>query len=119
MSSYHDVYARAKVASADFLSDISALLHEETRPHDDGDGYLIETPTAFIDVYLSHTLEDDGGIPYSSYPLCVTIRDRDRDDDRAEKLARSIYQSLVASGKYDCFLVYDITVLLEGPTGRP
>jgi hypothetical protein len=117
MSAYYEIYARAKGDTAGFLADVGEILGGQPQPIEGSDLFLIETPTAFVDIDLLHGLEDAAGIPYSSYPLCVTIRDRDSLDERAKVVADTIYQRLMATGQYECFMVYNLTEQLTGLDG--
>jgi hypothetical protein len=52
-------------------------------------------------------------MPFSEYPVIVTIRDFDGDLERQESLARDIYRRLCAYGGYSLLLVFDLSSLLE------
>lgn len=110
MAAYHDIFVKPKVADADLLGDLEKVLDTSAQEHTDGgEGHVLVTSDAFIDVYLSHELVDNGSLLFSQYPYYVTVRDRDRDQARSERLAKSIYRGLTSTSRYDCFIVWNDT----------
>lgn len=113
MAADYEVFVRATTEPVDLVEDVSAVLGVDARSHDDGDGFLLITNDAFVDVYLEHELENDGDIPFSTFPYQITVRDREKNRDRGQQLARRIYDGLIGRGKYECFIVYNTMELVE------
>ncbi len=65
-----------------------------------------------VEVETSHGYEDDFGIPFSEYPIAITIRDLEGDKQREESAARSIFDNLASVGGYSQLLVFDLQKLL-------
>lgn len=112
MAADYEVFVRATAQPANLVEDVSIILGVDARPHDDGDGFLLVTDDAFVDVYLDHELVDDGDIPFSAFPYQVTVRDRDKNPDRSHRMARKIYDCLIEPGKYECLIVYNTMQLV-------
>ncbi|MFL6140435.1 MAG: hypothetical protein ACJ72N_01020 [Labedaea sp.] len=113
MAAYHDIFVKPKVADADLVSDLEKVLGAEAQDHTDGgEGQVLVTKDAFVDLYLSHDLVDTGSLHFSQYPHYITVRDRDRDQARSEQLARTICSGLTSTNRYDCFIVWNDTELV-------
>jgi hypothetical protein len=118
MAAYHDIFIKPKVTDANLVADLEKLLHTQAQEHTDGgEGQVLVTKDAFIDVYLSHDLVDTGSLLFSRYPHYVTVRDRDRDQARSEHLAKAICQGLKTTNNYECFIVWNDTELVDSNTG--
>lgn len=74
--------------------------------------YVAETRTAFVDIELSHVYDNDRGLRFEDYPLLVTIRDRDRDQERQEYAAKDLFDALAATGRYRLMLTQDLQRLV-------
>lgn len=112
MAANYDVFVRATAQPVDLVRDVGAVLGADARPHDNGDGFLLITNDAFVDVYLEHELENDGDLPFSAFPYQITVRDREKNRDRGHHLARRIYSGLIETGRYECFIVYNTMELI-------
>jgi hypothetical protein len=116
MPAYYDVFAKPLDPEANFLDDVSHILGSTPEENPGGNGYGINTERATIDVFLEHDLVDDGQLLFTQYPYYLTVRDWDRDRQRAEQLAKSLYEGLQATGRYKCMIVWNDMVLIE-PNG--
>jgi hypothetical protein len=113
MSAYYDVFARPLDSKTDFLHDVSHILGSTPEENPSGDGYGINTDRATIDVFLEHELVDDGQLLFTRYPYYLTVRDWDRDQQRALELAKSLCRSLQTTGQYECMIVWNDTELID------
>src|SRR5262249_51938031 len=115
MPAYYDVFAKP-LEPADFLRDVSHILGSAPEEGLGSEGRSFNTDRATVDVFLEHELVDDGQLLFTRYPLYLTIRDWDRDQQRALQLAKSLYQRLQATGRYECMIVWNDMVLVD-PNG--
>ncbi|MGH3375822.1 MAG: hypothetical protein ACRDP6_13885 [Actinoallomurus sp.] len=117
MSSHHQIFVRQEDAEREFPVDVAAasgtVLNEVDDAVSEEIAYAGTTENTAVEIELSHDFEDDYGIPFSAYPMIVTIRDLDRDLERQESLARDVYGRLGALGGYSLLLVFDLSTLLE------
>jgi hypothetical protein len=113
MSAYHDIFLRPHTRDHDLVTDVSVALGVASGHLPGVEGAVFETETAFIDVFNSHDMETDGDLPFADYPEQITVRDRDRDKDRSERTAQEIGHKLVATDRYNLFIVYDTTQLVS------
>ncbi len=116
MSAYHQVFLRprtphgADAVVPDIQACAGAQLETEGSDYADYAGGIKDA--AFV-VKLSHEYDDDYDIPFSQYPVCVTIRQYDRNEARQEDLARGLFANLKRLGRYDLLLVFDLYKLLD------
>ncbi len=113
MPAYYDVFARPLDPGADFLRDVSDVLGVAPEENPSGDGYGINTTRATVDVFLEHELVDDGRLLFTRYPYYLTVRDWDRDRQRAEDIAKSLYRNLQETGRYECMIIWNDNELVD------
>ena len=117
MSEYHQIFARAGTAERRFIADLAAAAGTELPPAREAVpasiAYAGEVEDAAVEVELSHDFEDDRGIPFSKYPVVVTIRAYDGDKAREQRLARDIFGKLCGHGGYSLLLVFGLQRLID------
>lgn len=114
MSARHDVFIKPRNADQDLLRDLGQLLGSVPQPHTDGgEGYVVGFEGAWIDVYLAHDLEDVGGLEFSQFPFYLTVRTPGDEEALSREIARRIFRSLTGTGEYECFIVWNDTVLVD------
>ena len=64
-------------------------------------------------MFLEHDLVDDGQLLFTRYSYYLRVRDWDRDRQRAEQLAKSLYGGLQGTGRYQCMIVWNDMVLVD------
>ncbi|HEU5427575.1 MAG TPA: hypothetical protein VFU74_11915 [Actinocrinis sp.] len=113
MSAYHQIFVRTAEPPETLLADLAELCNEPFKRIDDGPvDYASHTATAFIDVELHHDFDADRDMPFNEYPWLITLRDRERDQDRQQHAARQVFDALAATGRYRLMLVHDLQRLL-------
>ncbi|KWW99048.1 hypothetical protein TH66_05245 [Carbonactinospora thermoautotrophica] len=128
MSSYHYVFARPVADAPDLVARLGNLLGTQFKRVDfEYADYMGTFHRVAIDVSLSHDFgmneeDEDEELPLSRYPLCVTFRDLDKNEERQERTARHVFEALKSSNTYALLLVFDLQQLLgaytpEGITG--
>lgn len=116
MTTYYQVFVRSKQGDREstLAEDVGQILGTPFHQNPSTEGLLAEAPTAFVDIYFEHELEDEPDLPFEEFPTSITVRDRDRNGERAKQVARSIYDGLVESGRYYCFLTYGVDHRIAG-----
>jgi hypothetical protein len=113
MSTYHQIFVHSAEPSGTLLADLTAICGAPFATIDDGQvDYASHTDTAFVDLELSHEFDADRDMPIDQYPWLITIRDRDRDQERQERVAREIFDALATTGRYRLMLTRDLQRLL-------
>lgn len=116
MSSYYQIFLRAPGEKERFIADIANAAGCDLKPGAATNGdydFAGGSDNAKVQVELSHEFDDDYGIPFSQYPVIVTVIDLERKADREEAYARSIFRKLAESGKYSMLLVHDLSDLID------
>ncbi|MGE5291692.1 MAG: hypothetical protein ACM3ML_31735 [Micromonosporaceae bacterium] len=116
MSEYHQIFAQAVVQERQLIADVALAAGTELPPAQNAVpatiAYAGEVDGAAVEVELSHDFEDDRGIPFSRYPVVITIRAYNGDKTREERLARGIFDKLCGRGSYSLLLVFGLQRLL-------
>ncbi|MCP2298526.1 hypothetical protein APR11_004971 [Nocardia amikacinitolerans] len=115
MSAFHEIFVRAGKSDAEVIRDIGLVAGVELHiDHTSGAAPIHRAVVEHwvIEVETAHDYEDDFGIPFSKYPIVVTIRDLEGNKQREESVARSIFDSLASVGEYSELLVFDLQKLL-------
>jgi hypothetical protein len=113
MSAYHQIFVRTAEPPETLLADLAELCDAPLNRIDDGSvEYASRTETAFIDVELSHEFDPDRDMPFDQYPWLVTVRDRERDQERQQHAAQEVFDALATTGRYQLMLVHDLQRLL-------
>ncbi|WP_157119667.1 hypothetical protein [Nocardia xishanensis] len=115
MSAFHEIFLRARKSDAEAIRDIGLAAGAELHLDDTSGDAVIHRAIVehwVVEVETSHDYEDDFGIPFSKYPIVVTIRDLEGNKQREESAARSIFDHLASVGGYSELLVFDLQKLL-------
>ncbi|WP_210585584.1 hypothetical protein [Streptomyces sp. GESEQ-35] len=113
MSEYHYVFIRPGFPRDRLLGDIAEACRGELEPVDEEFiDYAANLGHAAAEVELTHEYEEDHGMPFERYDSLLTVRDFDSDVKRQEAIARRIFDTLAATGRYDLMLVRDLQELL-------
>jgi hypothetical protein len=116
VSAYHYLFIRTDLTTEDFLNDVAAATGSPVVSVGDGMSedvdYASEVDFAAVDIVLRHDFDDEPDIPMSEYPIYLAVRDYERDLDRQETTARTIFDSLCSRGKYSVMLVFDLQRLV-------
>ena len=116
MSAYHQIFARRQRPPQQLVSDVAAAIGASLAPvggqAGEGIAYAGQAGRAAVEIEMSHEFEDDRGIPFSRYPIVITVRDYDSDKGREETVAREIFGALCGHG-YSLLLVLDLQKLLD------
>lgn len=116
MSAYHYLFIRTDLATEDFLGDVAAatgspVVSVGDEASEDVD-YASKVGSAAVDIVLRHDFDDEPEMPMSEYPIHLAVRDYERDLDRQETAARTIFDLLCSRGKYSVMLVFDLQRLV-------
>lgn len=115
MSAYHQIFARRQRPEERLVSDVAAAIGAPLAPvggQAGGIAYAGQAGRAAVEIEMSHEFEDDRGIPFSTYPIVITVRDYDGDKKREETVARDLFGVLCGQG-YSLLLVLDLQKLLD------
>lgn len=113
MSAYHQVFIRSSHPAGRLVADVSAAAGTPVAASRSGRfAYSGSVGHAAVELELSHAFHDDAALDFTAYPVLLTVRDFDRDRDRQEELARSIFRGLAGRG-YSLMLVFDLQQLLD------
>lgn len=113
MSAYHQVFIRSSHPADQLVADVCAAAGTPAAAARSGRvAYSGSAGHAAVELEMSHALDDDAALDFTAYPVLLTIRDFDRDRDRQEELARSIFGGLASRG-YSLLLVFDLQQLLD------
>lgn len=115
LSAHYEIFTKPSNNELDLIEDIQRITGkgaEDSISRNGGTGYLFDLGNYIIDVELTHDYDDDHGIPFSKYPIVVTIRDLGSDRRREESTARKLFEALHREGRYNGVLVYDFRQLL-------
>ncbi|TDC60812.1 hypothetical protein E1200_29850 [Actinomadura sp. GC306] len=116
MSSYYQIFLRAPEVGERLLSDIAGAAGVELSSSSTSGGgidFAGGADTVKVQVELSHEFDDDYGIPFSQYPVVVTVIDLERSAAREEVLARDVFNKLAEAGIYSMLFVHDLSVLID------
>lgn len=117
MSMYHQIFVRTERSGAQLAADVGlaagSTLTARSDDADEGIAYAGKTDQAAIEIEMSHEFDDDYGIPFSRYPVVVTVRDFNGDKACEEQLARSILRGLCGRADYSLMLVFNLSSLLD------
>jgi hypothetical protein len=116
MSAYHQIFARRPRPPQQLVSDVAAAIGGPLAPvggqASEGIAYAGQAGRAAVEIEMSHEFEDDRGIPFSQYPIVITVRDYDSDKGREETVAREIFAALCGR-EYSLLLVLDLQQVLD------
>ena len=113
MTAYHQIFVRSAEPPGALLADLTVICATTFTKIDDGQvDYASHTDTTFVDLELSHEFDADRDMPFDQYPWLITIRDRDRDQERQGQVARKVFDALAATGRYRLMLTRDLQQLL-------
>ncbi len=119
MSAYHSVHIRPTAPGADLLADIGALVGEAPWPRTDGgEGFVVGFEGAWLDIILEHDLVDDHEMLFSRYPYYAEVRKSGTEDDGTREVARDLHRLLVGTGRWECFIVWNLAVPVD-PSPAP
>ncbi len=117
MGTYHDVHIRPLVPEADLLEDLADGIGVAPERHTDGgEGFVVGFEGVWLDIILDHDLEDDQGLLFSQYPYYITVRNRDLEQEVTREIARDLYRLLIGTGHWECFIVWNDSVLVDPAT---
>ena len=122
MSEEYTIHVRPKgsARAVDFLRDAEAAIGATFSPDAGGDGLVASTATKVVYAYVEGVdLEDDGDVPLSRYRWYLEQIPMKTEAARRATLEhmRSIYDALVATGRYGCCLVHSLSTLLANNDG--
>jgi hypothetical protein len=112
VSAFHEIYLRelnpARPVLAFLESEFGWTFQEYGRA-----GVLVTvTEEASIDYQADFGLDDSSGLPFELHRSLLTFRGRNGEKELEYRVARGVYEALVASGDYSCFLMFDAQRLL-------
>jgi hypothetical protein len=122
MSQQYTIHVRPKgaVQAADFLRDAELLIGAAFSADVGGEGLVASTSNEIVYAHVEGVdLEDDGDVPFSHYPWYLEEIPMKSEAARQATLEhmRSIYDGLVATGRYGCCLVRSLSTLLANNDG--
>lgn len=113
MTAYHEIFVDTDEPVGTLLADLAEACGTQfAEVEGEAMDYVSHTETAFVDVEVHHQFDNDHSLLFEQYPLLVTVRDRDRDLQRQERSARTLFDALAAKGRYRLMLTYDLTQLI-------
>jgi hypothetical protein len=98
VSACHQVFIRSSHPADRLAADVSAAAGTPVAAAPSGRiAYSRSAGHAAVETEMSHAF-DDAALDFTACPVLVTIRDFDRDRNRQEELARSIFRGLASEG---------------------
>ena len=118
MSAYHEIFLRPLAGSVDDATvarDLAEVFGVEFEPvtTDYGATYRGQVAGAIIEVFTSHDLLDDGGLPFESHPLQIDFRDLAKDEKHEKAVMQRAFDGLAGLGTYSLFSTYNTQLLID------
>ncbi|MEV3962500.1 hypothetical protein AB0M34_16630 [Nocardia sp. NPDC050193] len=115
MSSYHQIFLKGSADGPALAEALTVITGCAPRKQVLSSGVSVQSfffGHAVVDLEMFHEYEDDFGIPFSDYPVMITVRDLDSDKLREEATAKRLFDGLTARGNISGILVFDLQKLI-------
>lgn len=116
MSAHHQLFSRTHEGHSEIVADLSRAAGipdlDRVAPLDAADTYRGLTPSAVIELEITHSYERDGDLHFEDYPILITVRDLQRDLNAELFTAPTICLTFDSVGCYDLLLVFDLQRLI-------
>jgi hypothetical protein len=83
---------------------------------DSGAAYRGKLGETIIEVFPSHDLVDDSGLPFESHPIQIDFRHLTKDEEREKAVMQQAFDGLAHLAKYSLFSVFNTQILIESRT---
>lgn len=121
MTAYHEIFLRPlrdDLGAAGVVRDLTVVLGVEFAPitADAGVAYRGKVGETVVEVFPSHDLIDDSGLPFDSHPIQIDFRDLTKDEEREKAVMQEALDGLAYLARYSLFATYNTQVLIESRT---
>ncbi|NKY35946.1 hypothetical protein HGA13_23140 [Nocardia speluncae] len=116
MSSHHQIFIDTDAEESALIESIQTITGSRPRTQQVLDGATLRAfifDNTVVELEMSHEYEDDLGIPFSKYPIVITVRDLNSNRTREESTARWLLDKVCSITGSHGILVEDLQRMLE------